>query len=178
MGLHSKEGQEALSKNFDLASKNIRRMMRNGTISTSEGMQEIRRLLRVQSKAGVDAMSSSFLSAQNTIARTMSNAEGLTRKGMRAMRKLMAEQMRGFGFSEEQIQRSLRLTDAGERRDPLTGKSPETLGGHAGGGWLGMRGERGADGTAGMFDITEQPTETDYEFLGETIARKVKTAGV
>jgi hypothetical protein len=46
MDASSSEGKSALSKNFDAAIINVKRSMREGTLSTKEGMREIERLMR------------------------------------------------------------------------------------------------------------------------------------
>jgi hypothetical protein len=134
LDLHSKTGQEAVSKNFRLAMRNVKRLLDDGVINTGQASREMRRLIETHSEGASAKLSDNFNRMESTIARTMRNAKGVTAEGMAAIKSLMADEMRAFGFTDAQIRRSLNLTAAGERRDPLTGKSPETLGGHQRGG--------------------------------------------
>lgn len=140
-----------MGRNFGSGIQAVKKAMKDGTLSTKEGMQEINRLTRQNMRFARDNMDTlsadgkaklgqNMMKAAEAVKKQMDAAGKTTESGMRKVRRLMVKGLELYGFTEEQ---AIRYT---ENRDPLTGKSMSApLVGKAVGGFIGQPGERGKD---------------------------------
>lgn len=91
MGFDTFRGRRAVEDNFRSSVTSVQRAMRKGTITTDQGMTEIRRLMRIHSKGGATVVDANFDFAVKQIRQGMRSGTISTRSGMRGMRDLMAD---------------------------------------------------------------------------------------
>jgi hypothetical protein len=91
LGLHSARGRKALEANFGAAVGSVATAMRKGTVTTDQGMSEIRNLMRIHSKGGATVIDKNFRTAVNAIQDGMDSGRVHTKTGMGAIRSLMSD---------------------------------------------------------------------------------------
>lgn len=157
----SETWQQLVIKNFGDGIQSVRRMMRDGTISVSDGMKQIRTITRDQmrfvrnhmdelSDQGRIRLSRNFARARAAIEKQMEKGTISTKEGMEMIRDLMASNLRMYGFTPAEIRNRLAGKDFTGKNIGAGSEGNLAIGdGAATGGWLGRQGERGGDGSAG-----------------------------
>lgn len=157
----------AIARNLGTGIQAIRRGMRDGTISTEDGMREIERITRRQmglsrdhmdnmSEEGRRQLARNFRLATDAVEQNMSDATGVTREGMRIIKRLLADQLEAFGIDPAKARRITRQTSDSETAFQIAGHGPAPTpnlnrrrspagGGYGDPEFVGMPGERGDD---------------------------------
>jgi SLT domain-containing protein len=158
---NSRESRAALADDFGDGIKAVRRAMRDGKMSTDEGMTAIRRITRQQmqatkarltddSAAGRAALATNMLRAADAVRTQMRRAGRETKEGTRLIRRYMVDALQDMGLSA----RSTRNILKGGNDDREFGDKDRNLGREGGapinydrahGGWIGRAGLRGHD---------------------------------
>jgi hypothetical protein len=154
---------EAIATNAGQGIASLRASMKSGQISVADGMKEINRVTKQQMKFARDNMDNLSDDARRTLSANFDAAldatidkvggiEKATGDSLRKIRKLMAAQFELFGLTPEEAAQLARNRTSHDpnRRNLDQNNRPEE--GHsffkAGGGWIGLPGERGADTTS------------------------------
>ena len=206
----SETWQISVARNFGAGISAIRQGMADGTLSTQEGMREINRVTRQQMRFARDNMDELSTDAKVRLGRNFSAArraveiqaggiEKATGDTLRRIKRLMRQELEFYGLSPDQARRVARGGVRGGQFGSLSGGGGNEGGadinyGDAGGGWIGMRGERGRDGTGGVIgghavgrgellvanaaqqDVIESALYGQYGFGTEDLIRKVRGA--
>lgn len=152
----SKGAADAMAENFGSGIRAVKRAMKDGTVSTTDGMKEIRRITRQQmgfardhmselSADGKQKLAANFASARNAVEARMKETGQKTDAGMKVVRDLMAAELKLYGLSSAQIKRQIAGKDAVTGKS-LPGGTTHTNAARGGrirravGGWLGARG--------------------------------------
>lgn len=102
IGVDTDRGRRLLDKNFDAGLKTIRRFVREGKISTEQGMKEIARMMELQSGKGAAGVRQNMDEVRDVIARTMRRGGKITAEGLGFIKDLFVKELRLYGLSPRQ----------------------------------------------------------------------------
>lgn len=147
----------AMVENAEAGIVALRDAMRDGRISTDDGMKEIARITKQQmefardnmdelSNQGREKLGDNMFLAARAVERQMKRAGDVTEEGMERVRKLMVEGLKFYGFTEDQ---AITLASKDNKLKTLSGSQGNP--GAATGGWIGKQGARGRD--AGLYAL-------------------------
>jgi len=102
IGADTERGRNLLAQNFGAGLKSIKRFVREGKISTAEGMREIARLMENQSGKGAAGVRRNMDAVRKTIVGTLARATDVTASGLNKLRSLFVTELRLYGISPKQ----------------------------------------------------------------------------
>ncbi len=144
----------ALLRNFGVGIAQIEQGMKDGTISTKDGMNAIESITNRQMRLARDHMDSfstqgraqlqkNFEAAAQAVRDNMGDAEDTTRAGMKRISEMLAGQLEAFGISKSKARKLSHITSDSETAFMLAGRGEKSY--NARGGIIGLAGEKGRD---------------------------------
>lgn len=146
---------KAMAENFGSGIESVRQAMRDGTITTDEGMREINRITKKQMSFARDNIDNLSHDAKVALASNLRDAvtvainhaggiEKATGDALKKIRRLLEQEYELYGLSPSQARRLARNRTT-EGRENLNQWGGRDEGGRATGGFIGDQGERGRD---------------------------------
>ncbi len=102
IGADTELGRRLLAQNFGAGLQTIKRFMKEGKLSTAQGMKEIARLMDTQSAKGAAGVRQNMDAVRRAIVGTLSRATDITAKQLATLRGLFVTELKLYGLSPKQ----------------------------------------------------------------------------